>query len=77
VESHDSGSFSIWSKEDVPMARPMGEGLKLPALQRWTWGLAPLALSFAAVFLAAIWRDRRTPGDVGALPANEQLREVD
>ena len=58
VESFDSGSIGVWSKDDVPPARPI-ESDAIPApWEGLIWGIFPLASSILAVLLVILLPDR-------------------
>jgi hypothetical protein len=58
VESFDNGSISVWSKEDVPPARPIPSDAMPTALEGLLWGTLPLASSILAILFALLIPDR-------------------
>jgi hypothetical protein len=73
VESYDNGNVTLWSKEDVPAARPMVEKSVLPAWQRYLWGIIPLALSVFALLLAFFVRPLRDVAHAIADPEGDRI----
>jgi len=65
VESFDNGSITVWSKEDVPPARPIPSDAMPTALEGLLWGTLPLASSILAILFAFMIPDRaRVRSDV-------------
>ena len=58
IESLDSGSISVWSKDDVPPARPIPSDAIPAPWEGVLWGILPMASSFLAIFLLAFLPDR-------------------
>lgn len=58
VESFDNGSITVWSKEDVPPARPIPSDAMPTALEGLLWGMLPLASSILAILFALLIPDR-------------------
>jgi hypothetical protein len=73
VESFDNGSITVWSKEDVPPARPIPSDAMPTALEGLLWGTLPLASSILAILFAFMIPDRaRVRSDlVLPFPAHE------
>jgi len=73
VESFDNGSITVWSKEDVPPARPIPSDAMPTALEGLLWGTLPLASSILAILFAFMLPDRaRVRSDlVLPFPAHE------
>lgn len=59
VESYDSGSISVWSREDIPPARPIPSDAMPTALEGLLWGTLPLGSSILAILFAILIPDRR------------------
>jgi hypothetical protein len=60
AESYDNGNVTLWSKEDVPPARPIEQPNMMPApWERMMWGTLPLASSLLAVVLVLLIPARR------------------
>jgi hypothetical protein len=75
VESYDSGTISVWSKEDIPPARPIPSDAMPTALEGLLWGTLPLASSILAILMALMIPDRaRVRSDV-VLPFPTPERE--
>jgi hypothetical protein len=58
VETYDSGSITVWSREDIPPARPIPSDAMPTALEGLLWGTLPIASSFLAILLALMLPDR-------------------
>jgi hypothetical protein len=58
VETYESGSISVWSKEDVPPARPIPSDAMPTALEGLLWGTLPIASSILAILFAFMIPDR-------------------
>ncbi|HEY7353341.1 MAG TPA: 6-pyruvoyl-tetrahydropterin synthase-related protein [Terriglobales bacterium] len=58
VESYDSGSITVWSREDIPPARPIPSDAMPTALEGLLWGTLPLASSILAILFAFMLPDR-------------------
>ncbi len=59
IESYDSGSISVWSKDDVPPARPVPSDAVPAPWQGLLWGTLPIGSSFIAILLLFFLPDRR------------------
>ncbi|MBA3915001.1 MAG: hypothetical protein H0X25_14360 [Acidobacteriales bacterium] len=57
IETYDSGSIGVWSKDDVPPARPIVSDAIPPHWQGLMWGTLPMASSFLAILLLVFLRD--------------------
>ena len=58
IENFDSGSIGVWSKDDVPPARPMESDAMPAPWEGLLWGTLPLASSILAILLALLLPDR-------------------
>jgi 6-pyruvoyl-tetrahydropterin synthase related domain len=58
VETYDSGSITVWSREDIPPARPIPSDAMPTALEGLLWGTLPLASSILAILFAFMIPDR-------------------
>jgi hypothetical protein len=58
VESYDSGAITVWSREDIPPARPIPSDAMPTALEGLLWGTLPLASSILAILFAFLIPDR-------------------
>jgi len=58
VESYDSGTITVWSKEDIPPARPIPSDAMPSAMEGLLWGTLPLASSILAILFALMIPDR-------------------
>ena len=72
VESYDSGTITVWSKEDVPPARPIPSDAMPTALEGLLWGTLPLASSILAILLALLIPDRARARTEVLLPFPER-----
>jgi hypothetical protein len=75
VETYDSGAITVWSREDVPPARPIPSDAMPTALEGLLWGTLPLASSLLAILFAFTIPDRkrmRTPDIVLPFPASDE-----
>jgi hypothetical protein len=61
VEQYDNGLITLWSKDDVPPARPMDFGGKPPAWQGIMWGILPIGSSILAIIAVLLLPDKRRP----------------
>jgi len=58
VETYDNGSISVWSREDIPPARPVPSDAMPTALEGLLWGTLPMASSILAILFAFLIPDR-------------------
>ena len=58
VENYDSGSISVWSREDIAPARPIPSDAMPTAVEGLLWGTLPLASSILAILFAFMIPDR-------------------
>lgn len=75
VETYDSGAITVWSREDVPPARPIPSDAMPTALEGLLWGTLPLASSLLAILFAFTIPDRkrlRTPDMVLPFPTHDE-----
>jgi hypothetical protein len=74
VESFDSGTITVWSREDIPPARPIPSDAMPSALEGLLWGTLPMASSILAILLAFLLPDRaRLRSDIVVpFPAHEE-----
>jgi len=59
AEQYDSGLVTLWTKEDVPPAHPMGFGNPPPEWQGIMWGLLPIGSSILAIFVVLLLPDKK------------------
>jgi hypothetical protein len=83
IETYDSGSISVWSKDDVPPARPITSDTVPAPWQGLLWGTLPMGCSVLAILLAFFLPDRkrvpvpeRLPGYEPVTRENSIAREV-
>jgi hypothetical protein len=58
VETYDSGAISVWSREDIPPARPIPSDAMPSAIEGIMWGIFPVGSSILAILLAFMLPDR-------------------
>jgi hypothetical protein len=73
AESYDNGNVTLWSKEDVPTARPMVEKSILPVWQRYLWGLVPVVLSLIALIFGFFVQPLRSAARAFADPDGDRI----
>jgi hypothetical protein len=78
VETYDSGSITVWSREDIPQARSIPSDAMPTAVEGLLWGTLPIGSSILAILLAIILPDRaRVRGRVVfPFPAREEERAL-
>lgn len=65
VETYDGGAITVWSKEDIPPARPIPSDAMPTALEGLLWGTLPFLSSILAILFALLMPDRaRVRSDV-------------
>ena len=70
IESYDSGTTTVWSKEDVPPARKFESDTMPAPWEGLLWGIIPLASSILAILFAFLLPDReRVTESVVEFPA--------
>jgi len=62
VEAYDSGSITVWSKDDVPPARKIVSDTVPAPWEGLIWGLLPIGSSMLAILLALLLPDRTARG---------------
>ena len=74
VETYDSGAITVWSREDIPPARPIPSDAMPTALEGLLWGTLPLGSSILAILFAFMIPDRaRVRADrVYAFPVHDE-----
>ena len=58
VESYENGSITVWSREDIPPARPIPSDAMPTPLEGLLWGTLPMACSILAILFAFLIPDR-------------------
>ncbi len=58
IETYDSGTITVWSKEDVPPARPIQSDAMPAPWEGVLWGTLPLGSSILAILMALLLPDR-------------------
>lgn len=60
AETYDNGNVTLWTKEDVPPARPLQfNGFRPTEMQGIMWGILPVGSSLFALFLVLLVPERR------------------
>lgn len=75
VESYDSGTITVWSKEDIPPARPIPSDAMPTAMEGLLWGTLPLASSILAILFAFMIPDRMRMRSEPLVPFPAQVPE--
>jgi hypothetical protein len=83
IETYDQGEISVWSKDDVPPARPIPSDAIPTAWEGLMWGTLPIGSSILAILLVLLLPDRRFTGSSeearfypAPLDAGELVREA-
>ena len=58
VESYDNGAITVWSREDIPSARPVPSDAMPTDLEGLLWGTLPFASSILAILFAFLMPDQ-------------------
>jgi hypothetical protein len=58
IEVFESGMITVWTKDDVPPARPVVSDAVPPAWEGLLWGTLPFGCSLLALFVAFMFPDR-------------------
>jgi hypothetical protein len=58
IESFNSGSITVWAKDDVPPASPIKSDAMPAPWEGLIWGILPIGCSFLAIFLAIFLSDQ-------------------
>jgi hypothetical protein len=70
VESYDSGSITVWSKDDVPPARKIPSDAIPAPWEGLLWGILPISTSILAILFALLIPDKLlNPGEITESPA--------
>jgi len=78
VETYDSGAISVWSREDIPPARPIPSDAMPTAIEGIMWGIFPIGSSILAILLAFMLPDRERIRNALVFPpqAHEEERAL-
>jgi hypothetical protein len=68
VESYDSGSITVWSKDDAPPARPIPSDAVPAPWEGWMWGILPIGSSFVAILLVWLLAEPRRVREMIVFP---------
>ncbi|HEX3104174.1 MAG TPA: 6-pyruvoyl-tetrahydropterin synthase-related protein [Terriglobales bacterium] len=75
VETYDSGSITVWSREDIPPARPIPSDAMPTAIEGIMWGIFPIGSSFLAILLAFLLPDRERVRNTLVVPPHARDEE--
>ncbi len=76
TETYDYGATTLWTKDDVPPAKPINFGNAVPPVwQGVMWGLVPMGASLFAIFIVCL-PERRRRAEAIEFPASSQASEV-
>jgi TRAP-type C4-dicarboxylate transport system permease small subunit len=53
IESYDSGTITVWSKDDAPPARKIPSDAMPAPWEGWMWGVLPIGSSLLAILF--VW----------------------
>jgi hypothetical protein len=83
IETYDQGEITVWSKDDVPPARPIPSDAIPTAWEGLMWGTLPIGSSILAILLVLFLPDHRFTGGSeeaafypAPLDAGELVREA-
>jgi hypothetical protein len=70
AETYDDGAIALWTKEDVPPAKPMDWTSAMPStLEGLMWGTLPVASSLLALLLVLLIPEPRLAGQTVEFPS--------
>jgi hypothetical protein len=72
VETYDSGSITVWSREDIPPARPIPSDAMPSAIEGIMWGIFPIGSSILAILLAFMLPDRERVRNALVFPSSHE-----
>lgn len=58
IEGYDSGSITVWSKDDAPPAHEIPSDAMPAPWEGWLWGTLPIGSSFLAILFALLLVER-------------------
>lgn len=70
VESYDSGSITVWSKDDAPPARPVPTDAMPTPLEGLIWGTLPIGSSVLAILFLLFLKERKRA--VAVIPISQE-----
>ena len=80
TETYDNGNVTLWTKDDVPPAKPVESPMMPGAVEGLEWGILPVASSLIALILAILLPERRRLAETVEFPAPDEeavsLREA-
>jgi hypothetical protein len=71
TEVYDDGAVSLWTKDDVPPAKPMEVGFVPPPWQGIMWGILPIGSSILAIIAIVLLPERKAVMEPLQFPAAE------
>jgi hypothetical protein len=75
VETYGSDAITVWSREDIPPARPIPSDAMPTAIEGIMWGLFPMGSSILAILLAFMLPDRERVRNTVVLPSHSHDEE--
>jgi hypothetical protein len=69
VESYDSGSITVWSKDDAPPAHEIPSDAVPAPWEGWMWGILPIGSSIMAILFVWLLGEPRRMREVITIPA--------
>jgi hypothetical protein len=69
TEVYDDGAVSLWTKDDVPPAKPMEVGFVPPPWQGIMWGILPIGSSILAIVAIVLLPERKAVTEPLQFPA--------
>jgi hypothetical protein len=69
AEVYDDAAVTLWTKEDVPPARPMEMGFVPPAWQGVMWGIFPIGSSLLALAVIVLFPGRKRAAEPLRFPS--------
>jgi hypothetical protein len=69
TETYDNGNVTLWTKDDVPPAKPVQAAFMPNEFQGLWWGIVPMATAVFALFLVIMLPERRRVAEQVEFPA--------
>ena len=80
TETYDGGNVTLWTKDDVPPARPVESHMMPTAAEGLEWGTLPMASAVIALLLVIVFPERRRRAETLEFPSpavdEPELREA-
>lgn len=68
IESYDSGSITVWSKDDAPPAREIPSDAMPAPWEGWIWGILPIGSSVLAILFVWLLSEKHRSYQVITIP---------